>query len=155
MPAAEFLLSNPDFWLSPEREALFASLRREQPVIWQDEPATEWSPGGRGYWAVIRHAEVREVTRRHEEFVSGLGTEIFELPPAVAETYSWLLNMDGERHTRIRAVAAAAFSPGGPLSSRRWFGGMRRTLSTRLASAAPVISQQRWPSRSRSMSFAT
>jgi cytochrome P450 len=111
MLAAEFLLSNPDFWLSPGREAVFASLRREQPVIWQDEPPTEWSPGGRGYWAVIRHAEVREVTRRHEEFVSGLGTELFELPPAVAETYSWLLNMDGERHTRIRAVAAAAFSP--------------------------------------------
>lgn len=111
MPAAEFLLSDPGFWLSPEREAVFAGLRRGQPVIWQHEPATEWSPGGRGYWAVIRHAEVREVTRRPQEFVSGLGTELFELPPAVAETYSWLLNMDGDRHTRIRAIAAAAFSP--------------------------------------------
>jgi methyl-branched lipid omega-hydroxylase len=51
------------------------------------------------------------VTRRHEEFVSGQGTELFELPPTVAETYSWLLNMDGDRHTHIRAAAAAAFSP--------------------------------------------
>jgi cytochrome P450 len=110
-PAAGFLLSDPGFWRSPEREAVFAALRRDQPVIWQHEPATEWSPGGRGFWAVIRHAEVREVTRRHEEFVSEFGTELFELPPAVAETYSWLLNMDGDRHTRIRTAAAAAFSP--------------------------------------------
>jgi len=106
-----FLLSDPGFWRSPEREAIFAGLRRDQPVIWQQEPATEWSPGGRGFWAVIRHAEVRDVTRRHEEFVSGLGTELFELPPALAEAYSWLLNMDGDRHTHIRAAAAAAFSP--------------------------------------------
>jgi methyl-branched lipid omega-hydroxylase len=111
MPAAGFHLCDPGFWRSPEREGIFADLRRDQPVIWQHEPATEWSPGGRGFWAVIRHTEVREVTRRHEEFVSGLGTELFELPPAVAETYSWLLNMDGDRHSRIRAVAAAAFSP--------------------------------------------
>jgi cytochrome P450 len=111
MPTAENLLSEPGFWRSPEREGIFANLRRDQPVIWQHEPATEWSPGGRGFWAVIRHAEVRDVTRRHGEFVSMLGTELFELPPAVAETYSWLLNMDGDRHSRIRAAAAAAFSP--------------------------------------------
>lgn len=111
MPTTGILLCDPGFWRSLEREGIFANLRRDRPVLWQHEPATEWSPGGRGFWAVIRHAEVREVTRRHEEFVSGLGTELFELPPAVAETYSWLLNMDGDRHSRIRAAAAAAFSP--------------------------------------------
>jgi len=104
------LLSEPSFWLRADREEVFTELRRDRPVVWQEEPLTDWSPGGRGYWAVLGHGDVREVSRRPEVFVSGLGTELFELPSAVAETYSWLLNMDGVRHTRMRAVAAAAFS---------------------------------------------
>ncbi|MFZ0170222.1 MAG: cytochrome P450 [Acidimicrobiales bacterium] len=105
------LLSDPSFWQAPDREDVFVELRRAQPVIWQEEPPTEWSPGGRGYWAVTRHRDVREVSRRPDTFISALGTELFELPPAVGETYSWLLDMDGDRHTRMRAIAAFAFSP--------------------------------------------
>ena len=105
------LLSAPSFWQAADREDVFVELRRGQPVIWQEEPPTEWSPGGRGYWAVIRHNDVREVSRRPDTFISALGTELFELPPAVGETYSWLLDMDGDRHTRMRAIAAFAFSP--------------------------------------------
>jgi cytochrome P450 len=135
IPAAGFLLCDPGFWRSPERESIFASLRRDQPVIWQHEPATEWSPGGRGFWAVIRHTEVRDVTRRHEEFVSGLGTELFELPPAVAKTYSWLLNMDGDRHSHIRAAAAAAFSP-------RRAGQLRETVQRRARSVVDAARER-------------
>jgi cytochrome P450 len=105
------LLSDPSFWLAADREDVLAELRRDRPVIWQEEPATEWSPGGRGYWAVLRHSDVRNVSRQPDVFISGLGTELFELPPAVGETYSWLLDMDGDRHTRMRAISAAAFSP--------------------------------------------
>ena len=117
--SASVALSEPSFWLRADREEVFAELRRDRPVIWQEEPLTDWSPGGRGYWAVLRHRDVREVSRRPEVFISGLGTELFELPPAVGETYSWLLNMDGApahtdaSHRSGRLLAAPRRSAGG------------------------------------------
>lgn len=103
-------LSDPAFWMTPERETLFARLRRESPVSWQQEPPTAWSTGGRGYWAVVRHRDVRAASRRPAELVSGLGTELFELPVEVAQAYSGMLNMDAPRHTRLRALVSSAFS---------------------------------------------
>jgi cytochrome P450 len=104
-------LSEPAFWLRDDREAELARLRREQPVVWQEEPVTEWSPGGRGYWAVLGHADVRSASRSAQRFLSGLGTELFELPVEVAQLYSGMLNMDAPRHTRLRGIVSAAFSP--------------------------------------------
>ncbi|MDX6600742.1 MAG: methyl-branched lipid omega-hydroxylase [Gaiellales bacterium] len=104
-------LSEPAFWLRDDREDELARLRREQPVAWQDEPVTDWSQGGRGYWAVLGHAGVRSASRDAETFLSGLGTELFELPVEVAQLYSGMLNMDAPRHTRLRAIVSAAFSP--------------------------------------------
>jgi len=104
-------LSEPAFWLRDDREDELARLRREQPVAWQDEPVTDWSPGGRGYWAVLAHAGVRAASRDAQTFVSGLGTELFELPVEVAQLYSGMLNMDAPRHTRLRGIVSTAFSP--------------------------------------------
>jgi cytochrome P450 len=104
-------LSEPDFWHRSDREQAFARLRREHPVSWQEEPATAWSPGGRGYWAVLSHAGVRAASRSPQTFVSGLGTELFELPLEVAQIYSGMLNMDAPRHTRLRGLVSTAFSP--------------------------------------------
>lgn len=101
----------PEFWLRSDREDEFARLRQTHPVIWQEEPATEWSPGGRGYWAVLGHAEVRTASRDPRTFVSGLGTELFELPVEIAQLYSGMLNMDAPKHTRLRGIVSAAFSP--------------------------------------------
>ena len=103
-------LSEPSTWVGPAREATFAELRACNPVSWQAEPATIWSDGGRGYWAVVRHADVRDVSRDARAFASGLGTELFDLPPEVARAYSGMLNMDAPEHTRFRAYVKSAFS---------------------------------------------
>jgi cytochrome P450 len=92
------------------REDVFANLRERDPVTWQEEPKTVWSDPGRGYWAVVRHADVRHVSRSTDLFVSGLGTERFDLPVEVARSYSGMLNMDAPEHTRFRAHVKAAFS---------------------------------------------
>jgi cytochrome P450 len=104
-------ISEPAFWLRADREEELARMRSERPVSWQAEPVTDWSPGGRGYWAVLGHAEVRAASRTPETFLSGLGTELFELPVEVAQLYSGMLNMDAPRHTRLRGIVSAAFSP--------------------------------------------
>ena len=103
-------LSEPSLWASAARDDVFASLREHDPVTWQEEPETIWSGRGRGYWAVVRHADVRHVSRSTDQFVSGLGTELFDLPVEVARSYSGMLNMDAPEHTRFRAYVTSAFS---------------------------------------------
>ena len=109
--ASDIRLSDPSFWQRPDRDDAFALLRRERPVDWQEEPPTIWSDGGRGYWAVTRHEDVREASRRPDVFASGHGTELFDLPADVARTYSGMLNMDAPEHTAMRAIVNAVFSP--------------------------------------------
>jgi cytochrome P450 len=109
--ASDIRLSDPSFWQRPDRDEGFALLRRERPVDWQEEPPTVWSDGGRGYWAVTRHRDVREASRRPDVFASGRGTELFDLPADVARTYSGMLNMDAPEHTAMRAIVNAVFSP--------------------------------------------
>lgn len=104
-------LSEPSFWLRPDREEAFLLLRREAPVSWQEEPETIWSDGGRGYWAVTRHADVQRVTRETKIFVSGLGTELIDLPLDIARSFSGMINMDAPEHVRLRGIVNAAFTP--------------------------------------------
>ncbi len=103
-------LSAPDFWLRPDRDQVLANLSRTTPVSWQPEPVTSWSQGGPGYWAVLRHADVRSVSRNTDVFVSGLGTELFDLPVEVAQRYSGMLDMDAPRHGQLRRIVSSAFS---------------------------------------------
>jgi len=110
IPSSAPCLSEPSFWTSADREKVFARLRDHHPVTWQEEPETVWSERGRGYWAVVRHEDIRSVTRDPGRFVSGLGTELFDLPVEVARSYSVMLNMDPPEHTRFRAYVNEAFS---------------------------------------------
>jgi cytochrome P450 len=103
-------LSQPSLWCGAAREEVFANLREFDPVTWQEEPETIWSDRGRGYWAVVRHPDVRHVSRSTDQFVSGFGTELFDLPFEVACSYSGMLNMDAPEHTRFRAYVTSAFS---------------------------------------------
>ncbi|HJM27055.1 MAG TPA: cytochrome P450, partial [Acidimicrobiales bacterium] len=54
------------FWTKPmvDREAAFATLRREDPIRFFEERDIEFLPAGPGYWAVTRHADVVEASRR-------------------------------------------------------------------------------------------
>lgn len=103
-------LSQPSLWAGGSPDEVFAHLRRHAPVTWHDEPATASSGGGRGYWAVVRHEDVRYVSRSTEMFISGFGTELFDLPVEQARAYSGMLNMDAPEHTRFRAYVKSAFS---------------------------------------------
>jgi methyl-branched lipid omega-hydroxylase len=104
-------LSEPSFWLRSDREEAFLLLRREAPVSRQQEPETIWSDGGRGYWAVTRHADVQRVSRETKVFASGLGTELIDLPLDIARSFSGMINMDAPEHTRMRKMMNAAFTP--------------------------------------------
>ena len=114
--AREVDLSDIEFWARPphERSAAFRALRQELVLPYYAEPDMEldWIQAGPGYWAVLRHADIEEVSRQPEVFSSAAGaTNIFDLPPEFLEYFGSMINMDAPRHLRLRRIVARAFSP--------------------------------------------
>ncbi len=68
-------IADPDLYLSGPPHARFATLRREAPVYWHRER------GGRGFWAVTRHAEVARISRDPATFSSSEGVLFEDFPP--------------------------------------------------------------------------
>ncbi|WP_051824323.1 cytochrome P450 [Kitasatospora aureofaciens] len=93
---------------------LFRELRAEAPVWWVEESAVgEW-PAGPGYWAVLRHADVKQVLRSPEDFSSHLGATQIRDPDSPADlafARTMMLNQDPPDHSRLRRAVAAAFTP--------------------------------------------
>jgi cytochrome P450 len=84
----------------------FELLRREDPVHWNDEP------DGRGFWAVTRYADIREVHRNWEGFSSELGgTSLEDLDPDQIEARKSMIDMDPPRHDELRGLIARRFTP--------------------------------------------
>ena len=112
-------LSDMAFWALPwrERERAFAVLRAERPLAHFAEPdlgssSTLALPPGPGYRAVVRHADVTEVSRRPEIYSSGKGAiSIIDLPEEMVEFFASMISTDNPRHARLRRIVSAAFSP--------------------------------------------
>lgn len=108
-------LSSRAFWsgTAAERERSFAALRAERPVSWHPpvEDAMLNDPDDPGYWAVTRHADIVEVSRTNDVFLSGKGVQFENFPAELLETTQSFLAMDPPRHTTLRKLATAAFTP--------------------------------------------
>lgn len=108
-------LSSKAFWSksAAEREQSFAILRRERPVSWQPPVEDAWmpDPDDVGYWAVVRHADIQEVSRRNDVFISGQGVTFEKLPPAVNRGSQSILALDPPEHTKVRRLISSAFTP--------------------------------------------
>jgi cytochrome P450 len=109
-------LGDPAFWLRPhdEREGAFQTLRRERPVSFHEEPEVPESlglPRGPGFWSVVKHQDVLEVSRNAEVFCSGQGSNIGDLPQPFLEFFGSMINMDDPRHGRLRRIVSRGFTP--------------------------------------------
>lgn len=108
-------LSSRAFWsgTAAQRERSFAVLRAERPVSWHPpvEDALLDDPDDPGFWAVTRHADIVTVSRTNEVFLSGKGVQFENIPEQLLETTQSFLAMDPPRHTRLRKLATAAFTP--------------------------------------------
>ncbi|WNG85837.1 cytochrome P450 [Mycobacterium sp. ITM-2016-00317] len=108
-------LSSRAFWstTADQREQVFAQLRAARPVSWHPpvEDALMPDPSDLGYWAVTRHADIVEVSRNSEVFLSGKGVLFENVPEELLEASQSFLAMDPPRHTLIRKVVHAAFTP--------------------------------------------
>ncbi|KKC01377.1 cytochrome P450 [Mycolicibacter arupensis] len=108
-------LSSRAFWsgTAAERERSFAVLRSERPVSWHPpvEDALLNDPDDPGFWAVTRHADIVTVSRTNDVFLSGKGVQFENIPEEMLETTQSFLAMDPPRHTKLRKLATAAFTP--------------------------------------------
>ena len=110
----EIDLTSREFWVMPwaDRDAAFATLRRERPIAFFDEPVIEAIPPGPGYWAITRHADVLEVSRNPEVFSSAAGAvSVLDLPQEMSEFFGSFISMDDPRHAHLRKIAAGTFTP--------------------------------------------
>jgi cytochrome P450 len=105
-----------EFWSQPAeiRDQSFAVLRREAPVSHHQPPedilgVTERDM--RGYWAVVCHEDIRQVSRHPAVFCSGQGVQFGDAPPEMLEASQSFLAMDAPRHTKLRGLVSAAFTP--------------------------------------------
>jgi cytochrome P450 len=108
-------LSSRAFWATSaqERERSFAVLRAERPVSWHPpvEDALMTDPDDPGYWAVARRADIVAVSRNNEAFLSGKGVIFENVPEELLEASQSFLAMDPPRHTFLRKLVSAAFTP--------------------------------------------
>jgi cytochrome P450 len=91
---------------------VYARLRKEDPVHWQDEPPVLGWPAGPGYWAVMRHHDCQEVLRQPQRFSSQLGaTQIRDPHPLdLAFVRRMMLNLDPPEHSRLRTLVNKGFT---------------------------------------------
>jgi len=100
-------LLSPSSFASGQPHEQFRWLRENAPVRWHDEP------GGKGFWAVTRHADVWAVDRDFQNFSSEPTIMIPDPPPGQGQgfgPYKMMLMMDPPEHTAFRKLIRQEFT---------------------------------------------
>lgn len=106
-------LSDLRFWARPleERAAVFADLRTRGPQYFE-LPKMPFLPQSPGYWAIVRHADIAEISRLPEVFSSEpSATAPADMPGWMNKYFNSMIDMDDPRHAKIRRIVSRAFTP--------------------------------------------
>ncbi|MCX2932371.1 cytochrome P450 [Mycobacterium sp. CVI_P3] len=106
-------LNSLEFWAKPRtyRHEAFKWLRDNKPISWS-EPPDSLDPNlqnAKGFWSIVKHAHLREVSRNVEVFSSAEGVFIDDFPQL--ETMLSFIVTDPPRHTEMRNIVTVAFTP--------------------------------------------
>ncbi|MBW8484450.1 cytochrome P450 [Actinomadura parmotrematis] len=107
-------LAGMDFWDRPpaERLADFARLRGHGVPVHFPEPRVPLVRSGKGFYALVRHADVVAASRDAKVFSSEPAATSPEPPPWLAAVFGTpMVNMDDPRHARLRRIVFRAFTP--------------------------------------------
>ncbi|MEZ0073212.1 cytochrome P450 [Planotetraspora sp. GP83] len=140
------LLADPATYAESVPFEEFARRRRDDPVAWVEEPelvahaadGTARTRQGTGYWAVTRHATAHAASRDPALFSSAERGAFLADPRSRADlerNRQLLINMDAPRHTRIRRLVSAAFTPRAVARLRESVRDHAATLVKRLSAA--------------------
>jgi cytochrome P450 len=106
-------ISDPELWREPlaTRMARFAEWRENGPFLAATTPSP-FTGEPDEFYAVLRYAEVVEISRRPHDFCSGKGsTSIADMPTEALEFFGSFIAMDDPRHARQRGIVARSFTP--------------------------------------------
>jgi cytochrome P450 len=103
---AEADIADPDTYVAGVPHATFRRLRREDPVSWWGDDHA----GGRGFWAVTRHADLLTVSRDVERFSSARGIRLEEMDAEETEARRTMMELDPPDHTAYRRLVSKPFS---------------------------------------------
>jgi cytochrome P450 len=105
------LIYSPDTYVRSVPHDALTRLRRSTPVVWVEEKAVDDWPAGPGFWAVLRHTDVRRVLRDPRTFSSHLGATQIRDAEDLGYVRRMMLNMDPPEHSRLRRLLTKAFTP--------------------------------------------
>ncbi|MEX0783704.1 MAG: cytochrome P450 [Dehalococcoidia bacterium] len=111
-PEEQINLSDESIFERGESHEAFKWLRKNDPI--------SWNPGNeqiKGYWSLVRYADVLHVSRHPEIFSSERGIVMFEprnedeQTAAAAGNGKMLITMDPPRHVKLRRLVNKGFTP--------------------------------------------
>ena len=107
VPMSEVDLSDLDAFARNEAWGMFDTLRREDPVHWNEERDM-----GSGFWAVTRYDDVCAVDKDAETFTSTKFVNLEEVDEDLMDVRRSILETDGPRHRALRKLIQREFSAG-------------------------------------------
>ena len=105
IPLGDVDLSDIDRFARGEAWAQFDTLRREDPVHWNEEP------DGRGFWAVTKYHDIWAVEKDTETYTSEEFVNLEDVDPELRDARRSMLETDGPRHQALRSLIQREFSP--------------------------------------------
>jgi cytochrome P450 len=102
----EIDLTSHDAFVEGVPHEFFARKRREEPVFWHPERE------GPGFWCVTRHDDLVAAHKDPQTFSSEVGqVRIEDLQPDEIAARTSMLETDPPRHSRLRRIVSAYFTP--------------------------------------------
>lgn len=103
----DFRLTHPEDYAShgyPHQ--IWTRLRAEDPVSWQTQPGNAVD-----YWAITKHADITEISKRPDLFLSAPRLVIQHLEEEVRDLPPTLIQMDPPMHGDFRQMVSRGFTP--------------------------------------------
>jgi cholest-4-en-3-one 26-monooxygenase len=112
--------TEPDLLHRGKAHEEYAELRANAPVHWVEQ-GPEAAAGfvdeaGKGYWAVTRHRDISEVSRRSADFSTSMNGAIIRFAPdmtreQVEQQSVMMINQDDPDHANLRRIISRGFTP--------------------------------------------
>ena len=110
-----FDFTDPDLYTQRVPNEELAELRRVAPIWWNKQPRGASGFDDEGYWAVTRHADVMDASRRDVFSTYEKSAIIRHGEQVTEESLSMhrliLLNIDPPAHTKLRRIVSRGFTP--------------------------------------------
>lgn len=106
IPLPDVDLTNLDAFVDNEAWGMFETLRREDPLHWQDETEGD----GHGFWSLTRYDDIEMANKDGDTFTSTKFVNLEEPPEEFQDLRRSILESDGPRHQSLRKLIARDFS---------------------------------------------